>query len=208
MQTRRTALPFINLATLTALVAVFTLTASDAQAQSAQRWSLQGSLLYVGTYGEAYSGMQPGGGAEIQLRFTPGRLSIGIGAQSSTHEIDLEEYGKENATISGGFIEPRMVFDVGSDRFAPYGAARIAFLKQAATLFGVEASASGTQLNIGGGFLVRMTPRVNMDLGLTYGSINFQDFELSYQGETATVEGSSGSGQNLVIRVGIAVGLW
>jgi hypothetical protein len=184
-----------------------TLLVGPLAAQSAQRWSAQGSLIYVGTFGDAYEGMSGGPGGELQIRFTPGRLSLGIGGQTSSHSVDLEEFGKQDATLAGGFIEPRFVFDVGSDRFAPYGAARLAYLKQSLTLEGLEASASGTQLNIGGGVLVRMSPRINLDLGATFGAINFDDVKLSYQGESITVPGTSGSGQNLVLRAGLAIGL-
>jgi hypothetical protein len=193
------ALPFALFAT--------TLAAAPLFAQSAQRWSLQGSLIYVGTFGDAYEGMTGGPGGELQLRYTPGQFSLGIGGQTSMHKVDIAEYGEEDATLSGGFIEPRYVFDVGSDRYAPYGSARLAFLKQSLTLEGLEASASGTQINVGGGVLIRLSPRVNLDLGATFGAINFGDVKLTYLGESLTVDGTSGSGQNLVLRAGVAIGL-
>ncbi len=210
MYTDRNRFPFPTpkFAAVAALVASLAVTSNSVHAQSAQRWSLQGSAIHVGTMGEAYEGMAGGVGAELQLRFTPGRLSIGVGVQSSTHQVDLGEFGKEDATLAGGFIEPRIVFDVGSDRFAPYGSARIAFLEQALTVETIKASASGTQMNIGGGLLMRMSPRVNFDVGVTYGSINFSDIEVTYLGQTETVNGSSGTGKNLVLRAGVAIGLW
>ena len=102
-------------------------------------------------------------------------------------------------TLSGPFIEPRYVIDVGRNNMAPYLAGRLAFLKQKLDIEGIEASASGTQINGGGGILMRLSPRVNLDLGATYGVIDFDDVEVSFEGETIVVEGSW-HGKNLVLR--------
>ena len=56
--------------------------------------------------------------------------------------------------------------------------------------------------------LIRLSPRVNLDLGATYGLINFSDVEVDIAGIGRTkVEGSSGNGSNLVLRAGLAFGL-
>jgi hypothetical protein len=176
-------------------------------AQSAQRFSAQGSLIHVSPSGEAYEGLGAGVGFELQARYTPSALSLGAGYQSSSHDLDLGEFGTESATIAGFFLEPRYVIDIGRDNMAPYIAGRLAFLTQKAEFEGIDVSASGTQINIGGGLLIRLTPRVNVDLGLTYGAIDFDDVEAEFGGETVTFEGTGGSGKNLVLRAGIAVGL-
>ncbi len=181
--------------------------AAPLEAQSAQRFSAQGSLLYVSPSGEAYEGLSAGAGFEAQLRYTPSAFSLGIGYQRSSHDIDLGDGIDEQATISGVFLEPRYVLDVGSMAYAPYIAARLAALSQSVNLDGLEASASGTQLNLGGGVLIRLTPRVNLDLGLTYGAIDFDDVTVSFQGETVVIDGTSGSGRNFVLRAGVTVGL-
>ena len=69
-----------------------------------------------------------------------------------------------------------------------------------------SASASGAQVNGGGGVMFRMSPRVNLDVGATYGLINFGDVVVSVPGfgET-TIDGSSGNGSNLVVRIGVAI---
>jgi hypothetical protein len=181
-------------------------------AQSAQRLSLQFSGLFVGVSGDAYEGLDSGPGFEAQFRFNPSAFSIGVGFQASNHTLDLGDFGSEDVMLAGGFIEPRYVFDIGQDRYAPYASARLAYLKQSIDLDidgeSVSASANGTQLNVGGGVLLRLSSRVNLDIGATIGRINFDDVEVSIPGEgTATVDGSSGSGQNLVLRVGLAIGL-
>jgi len=121
--------------------------------------------------------------------------------------IDLGDGFDETAVIAGFFLEPRYVIDVGSGSYAPYVASRLALLTQSIDIDGLKASASGTQLNLGGGVLVRLTPRINLDLGATYGAIDFDDVEVSYQGETVTVGDSGGGGKNFVLRVGLTIGL-
>lgn len=175
--------------------------------QSAQRWSAQGSLLSVAPSGDAYEGLSSGFGFELQGRYTPSAFSLGAGYQRSSHDLDFDDGTSETVALGGVFLEPRYVLDVGSGSYAPYLSARIAFLSQSVEIEGIEASASGTQLNAGGGVLVRLTPRMNLDLGLTYGAIDFDDVELVFEGETFVIDGTSGSGRNLVLRVGVTVGI-
>ena len=190
-----------------ALVAALALAPALVTAQSAQRFSVQGSVLQVSPSGEAYEGLSSGIGFEVQGRYTPSALSIGLGYQTSSHDLEFDDGSTETVTLSGVFAEPRYVLAVGSEAFAPYLAGRIALLTQSIDIEGVTASASGTQFNVGGGLLFRLSPRINLDLGLTYGAIDFKDVEVEYLGETYIVEGSSGSGKNLVLRAGVTVGL-
>ncbi|MDZ7631353.1 MAG: outer membrane beta-barrel protein [Gemmatimonadaceae bacterium] len=220
---------------LTALVAVACLSTSAA-AQSAQRWSIQASGLFVGVSGDAYEGLKSGPGGEVQLRLTPSLWSYGAGLQYSTHGID--GVADRNVELTGIFFEPRRVFDVGSAKVAPYVSARLAYLRLSLDLgeFGNEIgessnerntgsgpdvslsaqqaranvviSASGFQGNVGGGVLVRLSPRVNLDLGATLGAIRFGEAKAEVDGETVETSGSSsGTGQNAVVRVGLAIGL-
>lgn len=195
---------------LLSAVAAASLSLGSLEAQSAQPISGQVSIISVAPSGDAYEGMTSGAGFEAQLRYTPSALSIGIGYQSSSHEVEMgDEFGTIDATISGVFIEPRYVLDVGSASWAPYISARLARLTQAADLddIGVEVSASGTQINIGGGALVRLSPRVNLDLGVTYGKIDFDDGVITVDGEEYVIAGTGGSGNNLVLRAGVTVGI-
>jgi hypothetical protein len=200
--------PLVALLALAALAAL----PATGRAQSAQRYSVQASGLFVGTFGEAYDGLSAGPGIEAQFRVTPSAWSFGFGVQGSSHSFDDAALGSESITLAGVFFEPRRVIDVGSSQFAPYLAARVAFLQQSLDVdvngTDVSATASGAQFNAGGGVLVRLTPRVNLDLGATYGLINFGDVEVDIAGVGSTkVEGSSGNGSNLVLRAGLAIGL-
>lgn len=162
----------------------------------------------MSAFGSAYEGLDSGVGFEAQARLTPSAWSFGAGFQVSSHGLsDVEE----NVTLAGIFVEPRYVIDVGKN-YAPYLAGRLAILQQSATisdpLFGsLDLSATGAQFNVGGGFLFRLNPRVNLDLGATLGIINFGDVEASNGSQTITIDGTSGNGQNLVLRVGLAIGL-
>ncbi len=186
--------------------------ATSLAAQSAQRWSIQASAITVGAQGEAYEGLSSGAGIEAQVRLTPSIWSFGAGFQYSMHSVDIEGLGSEDVTLTGIFVEPRRIIDMGRSGWAPYVSARLSFLQQAieVPLQGgtASATASGAQVNGGGGILFRLSPRVNLDLGATYGLINFGDVELTATGlGTTTIDGTSGSGSNLVLRAGLAIGL-
>jgi hypothetical protein len=196
--------------------AVAAAAASPALAQSAQKLSVQISPLFTGVFGSAYEGMDAGPGIEAQLRYTPSVWSFGGGFQYSSHGVSEAELSGESVKLMGVFFEPRRVFDVGSVSYAPYVSARLAFLRQSIDFsfveqgetYDVSASASGAQINAGGGVLFRLSPRVNLDVGATFGVINFGDVEASVAGlGDVTLDGTSGTGQNLVLRVGFAFGL-
>jgi hypothetical protein len=119
--------------------AVCLLSASDAAAQSARPISLQLSATGLVVSG----GVVPG--AEVQVRYTANRGSLGGGYQ---------------AFVSGGarsdvlFLEPRLRLAV-QRRAAVYGAARIGVVRATSTLvFGG-----------GGGVLFAASPKVALDLG-------------------------------------------
>jgi hypothetical protein len=199
-----------NRFSLCVLAGALLLTTSAAEAQSAQRWSIQVSGISVGVNGDAYEGLSNGFGLEAQARLTPGLWSFGGGIQSSIHTLEGGPgLGDIDVTLAGVFFEPRRIIDVGSTSYAPYVSARLAILQQSLEVevsgVKIEGDVTGTQLNAGGGVLFRMTPRVNLDLGATFGVINFGEAEIRGGGQTFTGEG--GSGQNLVIRLGVAIGL-
>lgn len=213
---RRSLFSAIHATAFLAAGLLTTLPLHVAQAQSAQRWSLQASGLHVGVFGEAYEGLKAGLGGEVQLRYTPGVWSFGVGGQVSSHGTTGEGFDGQTVMLQGAFIEPRRVIDIGSSRVAPYLSARLAYLQQTIdftlsdgmSVLDVNAEASGAQVNAGGGLLVRLSPRVNLDLGATYGVIRFGDVIVNVPGFGQTnVAGTSGTGQNLVLRAGLAIGL-
>ncbi|MGI9628764.1 MAG: hypothetical protein ACR2QM_18155, partial [Longimicrobiales bacterium] len=108
-----------------------------AQAQTAQRVSLQVSGLASAPFGGGLSGLTIGPGFEAQVRYNPSVFSIGIGFDMTFHDVDGAD---RSTTLTGGFIEPRYVIDVGSDRAAPYASARVAVSQTSIE----EASSTGT----------------------------------------------------------------
>jgi hypothetical protein len=177
---------------------------SLAGAQSAQPLSLEVSGLYNGVFGNAFDDLKDGLGGEVQLRYTPGALSVGAGFQYTNHGLETRP---ESARLYGGFIEPRYRIYTGSNVVAPYLSARISVLKW--TFSGADLSISSNliQLNGGGGVLYRLGSRLNLDLGATYGFNRLGSGTLTSQNDGTDTPFQATTGSNIVIRVGFAVGL-
>ncbi|MDH3207188.1 MAG: hypothetical protein OEO79_11285 [Gemmatimonadota bacterium] len=160
----------------------------DAQAQTAQTWSIQLSALGVRLTGERDDRLAVGGGGELQLRWNPSSFSLGVGAQTTVHELD-------NATVTykGGFVEPRYILTSFGNSVALYGSARLMTLSATVEILGFQREIDGWALSGGGGLLIRLGGRVNGDLGLTAGKEFYN--------------GNSSDGATIVTRIGLAVGL-
>lgn len=181
-----------------------TLGVGELNAQSAQAVSVQISGLYNGVYGQVFSGLRSGYGAEGQLRYTPGALSIGAGFQYTTHDIAER---LEDIRFYGGFLEPRYRIHTGSNVVAPYVSARFSLLKVGFSGGDLECSSSFIQLNGGGGLLYRVGPRLNLDLGATFGYDRLGDGSIRSRESGNAVPVEATSGTNLVVRFGFAFGL-
>lgn len=178
--------------------------AKDLEAQSAQPFSLQVSGLVNGVLKEVFTGLQNGVGAEAQFRYTPGALSLGAGFQFTIHQL---EERSESARFYGGFVEPRYRIHAGSNVVAPYVSTRFAVLKIGFSGEDLSLSSTFLELNGGGGILVRLGPRINLDLGATLGYNHLGEGILVSQVSGIAVPVTSSSGSNLVVHVGVAVGL-
>jgi hypothetical protein len=174
------------------------------EAQSAQAFSLQASGLFIGVFSGLLAGQQNGVGGEAQLRYTPGALSVGAGFQFTIHGLDDR---MDNAQLYGGFLEPRYRIHAGSNVVAPYVSARFSLLKIGFTGGDLSLSSTVIQLNGGGGLLTRLSSRLNLDVGATFGYNRLGSGTLTSRssGITSPVESSSGS--NVVFRLGLAIGL-
>jgi hypothetical protein len=176
----------------------------DLEAQSAQPFSLQASALVNGVFGDVFTGLKDGLGGEAQFRYTPGALSIGAGFQFTIHEL---EGRMENTRLYGGFIEPRHRIHVGSNEVAPYVSVRFSVLKVGFSGGDLSLSSTFMQLNGGGGILVRLASRLNLDFGATFGYNRLGNGTLTRESSGASVPVESSSGSNIVIRLGMAIGL-
>lgn len=178
----------------------------DLRAQSAQAVSLQVSGLYNGLFGTVFQGLNNGVGAEAQIRYTPGALSFGAGFQFTAHSYDNPSFD-ENVRLYGGFVEPRYRIHTGSNVIAPYVSVRFSVLKMGFSGDDLSVSSNVIQLNGGGGVLYRIGPRLNLDMGATYGwnRLGEGTFDSKQFGTLATFPGRNGS--NVVVRLGFAVGI-
>jgi hypothetical protein len=193
----------MNRRTLSAVL-VSTICFGRLEAQSAQPISLQGSVLFNGVFGNAFTGLEDGIGAEAQVRYTPSAFSVGAGFQYTSHQIEGRE---EGARLYGGFIEPRYRIHAGSNVVAPYLSARFSLLKVGFTGGDLALSSSFLQVNGGGGLLFRLGPRVNLDVGATYGYNRLGDGTLTSESSGSSIPVDSSTGSNIVARLGLAVGL-
>jgi hypothetical protein len=185
-------------------LAAAALLTGELEAQSAQAISLQASGLYNGVFGNVFDGLRDGLGAEAQIRYTPSAFSVGAGFQYTVHGIDNRS---EDFELYGGFVEPRYRIHTGSNVLAPYVSARFSLLKVGFTGGDLSVTSNFIQLNGGGGMLYRLGPRFNLDLGATYGYNRLGGGTLTRKTSGISSEFDSSSGSNVVVRLGIAVGL-
>jgi hypothetical protein len=123
--------------------------------------------------------------------------------QFSQHDL----VGASNPlTLAGVFLEPRRVFEASSARYAAYGSLRAAVFRQTISAEGLSGSATGGQLNIGGGVLIVASSSINIDLGATFGLLRFGEFNATFA-EGGGITSPSASGTNFVLRAGLAIGL-
>jgi hypothetical protein len=180
----------------------------ELDAQSAQAVSIQISGLYNRVFGNVFQGLKDGIGGEAQIRYTPGALSVGAGFQYTDHGWKIRE---ENVRLYGGFIEPRYRIHTGSNVVAPYLSARFSLLKVgfSGDALSLSSSSPFIQLNGGGGLLYRLGPRFNLDLGATFGYNRLGSGTLTERigNDVENAPFLATSGSNLVVRLGLAVGL-
>lgn len=192
---RRTASTRIFAAALFLLAAL----ASPASGQSAQMFSLQVSGLTLYPFGGGLANVDVGFGWEAQLRINPSAFSLGAGAEQTFHGIVGVE-GRDIIML-GGFLEPRYVFDIGSDNAVLYLSGRAALSQITLKQGDFESSGTGYTLNGGGGLLFRLSDRVNLDAGATIGYKDLGVLDLP----VGTYD--LGTGSNVVGRIGLAIGL-
>lgn len=186
--------------------------AADLSAQSAQAISLQLSAIYNGVSGGVFSGLKDGFGGEAQVRYTPGALSVGAGFQYTQHGRRPLPGDPDPADVKlyGGFIEPRYRIHTGSYVVAPYVSARFSLLKAGFSGGDLSLSSTFVQLNAGGGLLYRLGARFNLDAGATFGYNRRSGGTLtgvSSNGTPVNASFEAASGSNIVVRLGLAVGL-
>jgi hypothetical protein len=141
-------------------------TISPARAQSGFRWSLQISAM-----GQKFDASGPGSplldagwapGGELQARLTPGRFSVGFGAQFSS----LDQGVNGRIKVIGPFVEPRLVLVELKAVAAIYGSIRGGLIR----FDYVDGPGWAQYINAGGGVLFKLGSRANLDIGATAGA--------------------------------------
>ena len=175
--------------------------APPASSQTASPISLQVSGLWSIPFGGGLSGVSAGPGVEVQIRYNPSLFSIGVGAEISWHDVTGTD---RSVRLTGAFIEPRYVIQTSSESIAPYLSGRVAVSQTTFEVSNLTSTGTGFTVNGGGGLLIVLGSGVNLDLGATIGAKGLG---------SATVETTPpttfdlGSGTNVIIRVGLAIGL-
>ena len=175
--------------------------APPASSQTASPISLQVSGLWSIPFSGGLSGVSAGPGVEVQIRYNPSLFSIGVGAEISWHDVTGTD---RSVRLTGAFIEPRYVIQTSSESIAPYLSGRVAVSQTTFEVSNLTSTGTGFTVNGGGGLLIVLGSGVNLDLGATIGAKGLG---------SATVETTPpttfdlGSGTNVIIRVGLAIGL-
>lgn len=165
-----------------------------ANAQTAQRWSIQLSALGVELTSVSNDELRFGGGVELQARFNPSALSIGFGFQTTRHQLENQLLARNvTATYTGGFVEPRLIVASVRDFAALYAAVRFMSLSARYEIGAAQEKVEGAAISGGGGFLIRITDRLNAEVGATAGK--------EYYNRDA------GDGTTIVTRLGLAYGI-
>jgi hypothetical protein len=170
-------------------------TVQAAGAQTAQRWSIQLSALGVElTSVDASNQLRFGGGLELQARYNPSALSIGFGFQTTRHQLENQLLARNlTVTYTGAFVEPRLILGSLGDFLAFYAATRFMLLNANFEVANVETKVDGAAFAGGGGILVRITDRINAELGATAGKEYYNR--------------NTEDGTTIVTRLGVAFGL-
>lgn len=118
----------------------------------------------------------PGAGFGVagQARFGRGWLSLGVGGTMMNFPIEAQG---GDFDLSGIFIEPRLTVE-GLDpdgQFTPYAFARASWLSQDGAVDRVPLTGEARVIGGGAGVLLRLTPRIAIDLGGHYSVMNLTD---------------------------------
>ncbi|MGH7674697.1 MAG: outer membrane beta-barrel protein [Gemmatimonadales bacterium] len=137
-----------------------------------------------------------GFGGEVSVWFPAGTsFTIGGGAHYTSHGLDGTD---ESLSVVGIFVEPRYRFQAGGT-VKPYVAARVAWARESATTPLGDASATGFYFGAGGGLMIPVGAKVDLDFELLFNAVSFGDVEL----DGSTQSNTDSNGTALVARVGI-----
>ena len=144
--------------------------------------------------------MESGPGVEAQIRWNPSLFGVGIGAEVSWHDLGLSG---RSVRLTGAFFEPRYVV-LSGESVAVYLSGRIAVSQTTFEVGNLTSTATGFTGNGGGGLLIVLGSSVSLDIGATVGVKSLGDATVPTTPPTIF---NLGSGSNVIIRTGLAIGL-
>lgn len=98
-------------------------------------------------------------------------------------------------------VDPRYYFRTASPTFVPFIEARGAWLRESATVGGVDLSATGWAFGGTGGILFALGPSVGIETGASFTAVSFGDADA----DGTTIPESSASGASLGVFAGLVV---
>lgn len=161
--------------------------------------ALEFAGLYATLSGSDFQGINAGFGGDAQVRFG-GRLSLGLGAQYTSHGNDVVP---DNSKVIGIFAEPRITFHVPASPITPYVGARVGWMNSSISSGGTDIKSSGYEAGATGGVMFRAGPMVQIVLAAVFASVHFGDQKVN----GASQANSDTSGSSLAIRAGVRIGL-
>jgi len=199
----------MSLRAAVAVPALLLVTLSSAVAQSRQMVSLQASGLLTTLSGESFStiGFGTGLGGEFQIRLNPSSFTIGVGAQLTSHSGTVAGFEDDKLTLTGVFIEPRYLIRIESRVIRPYLSGRLALLRQKVSrgsgTSAFSATATSAAFGGGGGFVAKLSDKVNFDIGAALTTADFGNYRV----DGVELNEAAGKGSSFVVKAGLVVGL-
>jgi hypothetical protein len=165
-------------------------------ASAAAQASLGVAGLMASLGGDDFEGVDNGFGGEASVWFPAGTsFTIGGGAHYTSHGIEGID---ENLSVLGIFAEPRYRFQAGG-KVKPYVAGRVGWVRESISSGGVDANASGFYFGGGGGLMVPVGAKLDLDFEVLFNSVSFGDIEVDGTSQPDT----DSSGTALVARVAL-----
>ncbi|MGH7717849.1 MAG: outer membrane beta-barrel protein [Gemmatimonadaceae bacterium] len=181
----------------TALLAGLVSTSANAQGIRPS-FSLEGAALYASVSGDDFDGTDAGIGFDAQARVSFGGLSLGLGYQRTSHDVEGLD---ESATVSGVFVEPRLALPMSMSRMSPFLMGRLGRVSNSLEDTGIEVEASGWSYGAGAGMNIAAAQRVALSLAAFYSGVSFSNAEV----DGSEVPDSELSGGGLSLRAGLSI---
>jgi opacity protein-like surface antigen len=168
-----------------------------AQIASGPSFSFEPAALYATVNGDDFAGTDAGFGFDVQGRVKFSALSLGVGYQRSSHDV---ESVTENIAASGFFIEPRYEFATPGP-VTPYLSARVGRVTTSLESGGSEAEQSGFSFGGGAGIVMPLAKSVRLNTSATWNRVSLGNAKLN----GSEIPDSESKGSSVMLRVGMSL---